>query len=285
MQTFSSLSSLSSEITQQNTPSILAEIVKHKKQEVAQMHSQLSLGELELTVNQSSMPPQNFLLALHSSSRKPSLIAEVKKASPSKGIIRADFDPVGIAQSYELSKAACLSVLTDEKFFSGSFDNLQLIRQNVFLPLLCKEFIIDPIQIYWARIKGADAILLIAAILSNQELQSFLELAHRLGMEALIEVHTTSELDRVLKLSEVRLLGINNRNLEDFSVDLKTTQQLIAQRREQIQNLGITVVSESGLYSRSDLDFVIEAGADAVLIGESLVKQTDLQTAVSNLYS
>ncbi|WP_013322481.1 indole-3-glycerol phosphate synthase TrpC [Gloeothece verrucosa] len=281
MQAFSPLSSQTSP---QKTPNILAKIVRQKKQEIEQLYSQHSLKELESSIHQYSLP-KNFRLALHQGVMQPSLIAEVKKASPSKGIIREDFDPVEIATAYERNQAACLSVLTDEKFFCGSFENLLRVRQNVSLPLLCKEFIIDPIQIYWARKHGADAILLIAAILSDQQIQSFLKLIHRLGMEALIEVHTLGELDRVLKLSEVRLIGINNRNLEDFSVDLKTTQQLIAQRKEQIENLGITLVSESGIHTKSDLDFVLACGADAVLIGESLVKQIDIKTAIKNLYS
>ncbi|ACK70696.1 Indole-3-glycerol-phosphate synthase [Gloeothece citriformis PCC 7424] len=281
MQTYSPLSS---ETAQQKTPTILAKIVEHKKQEVAKLRSRYSKEELQHKIKNIS-EPKNFLRAIKASSRKPSLIAEVKKASPSKGIIRADFDPVKIAQAYQLSNAACLSVLTDEKFFCGSFDNLFKVRQAVSLPLLCKEFIIDPIQITLARLKGADAVLLIAAILSDQDLQFFLNLIQSLGMEALIEVHTALELDRVLKLSGIRLLGINNRNLEDFSVDLNTTDQLINRRRKEIKNLGITVVSESGLYTKTDLDFVLKSGADAVLIGESLVKQTDIETAVNNLYS
>ena len=153
------------------------------------------------------------------------------------------------------------------------------------LPLLCKEFVIDPYQIYMGRAAGADAVLLIAAVLSDQEIQEFLQLIHSLGMNALVEVHTLAELDRVLALKDVRLVGINNRNLEDFTVDLGTTQKLIASRREQISNLGITVVSESGLYTPADLSLVVEAGASAVLVGESLVKQPDLEQAVRSLLS
>jgi indole-3-glycerol phosphate synthase len=262
---------------------ILEKIVEHKTREVAQMHDCFSLEQLQLQASQSASS-RDFLLGLCRSDRKPSLIAEVKKASPSKGIIRADFDPVEIAQAYERGGAACLSVLCDRKFFHGSFDNLRMVRQSVSLPLLCKEFIIDPYQIYWARACGADAVLLIAAILSDEELQSFLQIAHSLGMEALVEVHTLAECDRALKLPEVRLLGINNRNLEDFSVDLATTEQLLAQRGEKIRDLGITIVSESGLHARSDLDFVAQAGVHAVLIGESLVKQPNIEDAVKALF-
>lgn len=261
---------------------ILEEIVLHKKQEVARMQEEFSLAFLE---QQLVVAPtvRNFLSALEENAKVPSLIAEVKKASPSRGIIRADFDPVAIAQAYERGGAACLSVLTDEKFFQGSFDNLRAVRQQVALPLLCKEFIIDPYQIYLARTAGADAILLIAAILSDEELQDFLQVIHDLGMNALVEVHTLAELDRVLKLDDLRLLGINNRNLEDFTVDLGITQHLLTQRQQYLQSLDITVVSESGLYTPADLSLVAEAGVRAVLVGESLVKQSDVEQAVRNL--
>ncbi|PSP34877.1 MAG: indole-3-glycerol phosphate synthase TrpC [Cyanobacteria bacterium QS_8_48_54] len=261
---------------------ILEKIVWHKQQEITQMHRNLPLAELQDRVS-NAPSPRDFPLALQQSSSQPSLIAEVKKASPSKGVIRADFDPVEIAQAYERGGAACLSVLTDRKFFQGSFDNLVAIRQRVELPLLCKEFIIDPYQIYLARVAGADAVLLIAAILSDQQLQEFLQVIQNLGMNALVEVHTLAELDRVLALSGVRLVGVNNRNLEDFTVDIGTTQQLLTKRREQLHNLDITLVSESGLYTPADLALVAEAGARTVLIGESLVKQTDLEQAVSSL--
>ncbi|MBF2006412.1 MAG: indole-3-glycerol phosphate synthase TrpC [Chlorogloeopsis fritschii C42_A2020_084] len=261
---------------------ILEEIVWHKQKEVVLTSEQLPLVDLQNQI--SAAPPlQDFLGALRQNPIKPSLIAEVKKASPSKGVIRADFDPVEIAQAYERGGATCLSVLTDEKFFQGSFENLQKIRKSVALPLLCKEFIIDPYQIYLARVNGADAVLLIAAILSDQTLQSFLQLAQYLGMTALVEVHTLDELDRVLKLSNVQLVGINNRNLQDFTIDLKTTQRLLIERREKLMSLGITVVSESGLYTSADLAFVAQAGAEAALIGESLIKQADLEQAVKRL--
>ncbi|BAT52844.1 indole-3-glycerol phosphate synthase TrpC [Nostoc sp. NIES-3756] len=271
-------------MTNQITPPrhILDEIVLHKRQEVAQLQQEVSLTALQQQL-ETAPPVRNFLKALQENSHKPSLIAEVKKASPSRGIIRADFDPVAIAQSYQKGGAACLSVLTDEKFFQGGFNNLRLVRQQVSLPLLCKEFIIDPYQIYLARTVGADAVLLIAAILSDEELQNFLQLIHDLGMNALIEVHTLAELDRVLKLQDLRLLGINNRNLEDFTVDLKITQQLLSQRQQQIQNLDITIVSESGIYTPADLSFVAEVGARSVLVGESLVKQTDVEQATRSL--
>ncbi|MGL4621927.1 indole-3-glycerol phosphate synthase TrpC [Chroococcidiopsis sp.] len=261
---------------------ILAEIVWHKQREVIQLQADMPLAELQKQVSDTPWA-EDFLMAIEQSDRQPSLIAEVKKASPSKGVICADFDPVKIAQAYEQSGATCISVLTDRKFFQGSFDNLRKIRQSVALPLLCKEFVIDPYQIYLARAAGADAVLLIAAILSDSSLQNFLKIAHELGMTALVEVHTLGELDRVLALSDVRLIGINNRNLDNFHVDLETTRLLMAQRRQQISDLGITVVSESGLHTAEDLSLVANAGVRAVLVGESLVKQPDVEQAVSSL--
>ncbi|MBN3925568.1 indole-3-glycerol phosphate synthase TrpC [Nostoc sp. NMS4] len=263
---------------------ILEEIVLHKKQEVAQMQQELPLASLRQQLN-TAPTVRNFLTALQENPNQPSLIAEVKKASPSRGVIRADFDPVAIAQAYERGGAACLSVLTDEKFFQGGFDNLRRVRKQVALPLLCKEFIINSYQIYLARTAGADAVLLIAAILSDQKLQDFLRMIHDLDMTALVEVHTLAELDRVLKLDNLSLVGINNRNLADFTLDLGTTQQLLAERQQQLQSLDITVVSESGLYTPADLSLVAEAGARAVLIGESLVKQSDVEQAVRSLLS
>ncbi|MBN3959467.1 indole-3-glycerol phosphate synthase TrpC [Nostoc sp. NMS8] len=261
---------------------ILEDIVSHKKQEVAKMQQELPLASLRQQLN-TAPTVRNFLTALQENSNQPSLIAEVKKASPSRGVIRADFDPVAIAQAYERGGAACLSVLTDQKFFQGSFENLRSVRLKVALPLLCKEFIIDRYQIYLARTAGADAVLLIAAILSDRELQDFLQVIHDLGMTALVEVHTLAELDRVLKLDNLSLVGINNRNLEDFTLDLRATHQLLAERQQQLQSLDITVVSESGLYTPADLSLVAEAGARAVLIGESLVKQSDVEQAVRTL--
>lgn len=246
------------------------------------MCDRLSLTELQHQANRTPAP-RNFLQALQWCPTQPGLIAEVKKASPSKGVIRADFDPVAIAQAYQRGGASCLSVLTDQTFFQGSFDNLHLIRQQVTLPLLCKEFVIDPYQIYKARSAGADAVLLIAAILSDGELQDFLHLIHHLGMDALVEVHSLEELDRVLALSDIRLVGINNRNLENFTVDLSTTQHLLTARQAQLQSFGITIVSESGLHTPADLALVAEAGAHAVLVGESLIKQPNLEKAVLNL--
>ncbi|MBF2067922.1 MAG: indole-3-glycerol phosphate synthase TrpC [Calothrix sp. C42_A2020_038] len=263
---------------------ILEEIVWYKETEVDFLREKLPLSELQKQA-MTAPPTRDFITALRNGKTKPALIAEVKKASPSKGIIREDFDPVEIAQQYERAGASCLSVLTDQKFFQGSFDNLALVRTAVELPLLCKEFVIYPYQMYLARVKGADAVLLIAAILCNQDLQYFIKIAKALKMVALIEVHTLEELDRVLALDGVCLIGINNRNLEDFSVDLQTTCQLLSSRGQHLKERNILVVSESGLYTPNDLDVVTSAGAEAVLIGESLVKQPQIEATIHNLFA
>lgn len=263
---------------------ILEEIVWHKEKEVTQMRERLSLLELQKQITQAP-PVKDFYGALKHGKTQPSLIAEVKKASPSKGIIKPDFNPVAIAKAYQEGGASCLSVLTDEKFFQGSFDNLALVRQMVDLPLLCKEFVIYPYQIYFARAKGADAVLLIAAILNDHDLKYFVKIIKSLGMTPLVEVHTLEELDRVLAIDGVNLIGINNRDLHNFSVDLQTTVNLIKARETIIKDRDILMVSESGLHSSDDLKLVKDAGASAVLIGESLVKQTDQTMAIKNLFN
>lgn len=262
---------------------ILEKIVWHKEAEVDQMRERLPLAQLQKQVLEAP-PPRDFKAALLSGKTRPALIAEVKKASPSKGVIREDFDPVAIAKSYSQGGASAISVLTDTKFFQGSWENLANVRAAVDLPVLCKDFIIYPYQLYLARSQGADAVLLIAAILSDRDLQYFIKIASVLSMTPLIEVHTIEELDRVLSLNGVTLVGINNRNLEDFSVDLGTTCQLLADRGHQLQERGILVVSESGLHTSADLDSVASAGATAVLIGESLVKQPDPTAAIAALF-
>ncbi|MBW4684139.1 MAG: indole-3-glycerol phosphate synthase TrpC [Komarekiella atlantica HA4396-MV6] len=261
---------------------LIKEIVWQKRHEVAQIQQEMTWASFQRQVT-AAPTVRDFFTALQQSPYRPCIIAEVKKASLTQGIIRSDFDPVTIARAYQRGGATCISVITDQKFFQGSFENLRAIRYRVSLPLLCKDFILDPCQIYLARAAGADAVLLIAAILSDRELQDFLGIIHYLGMNALVEVHTLAELDRVLKLDDLRLVGINNRSLEDFSIDISTTQQLLAARRSQLQSLGIMVVSESGLYTPADLSFVVEAGTQAVLIGESLVEEDDLEQAVRSL--
>ncbi len=263
---------------------ILEEIVWHKEKEVDQLREKLPLADLQRQLALAP-PRQDFLAALKAKAKgnSPAVIAEVKKASPSKGVIRADFDPVAIAQSYAQGGAACLSVLTDAKFFQGSFDNLKRIRAVVDLPLLCKDFIIYPYQMYWAKLHGADAVLLIAAILSDKDLQYFVKIAQKLGMTALIEVHDLAECDRVLQLDGVNLIGINNRDLTTFNVDLQTTVNLLGDRGAQCRDRDMTIVSESGIHTLADLQTVATAGATAVLIGESLIKQPDPGGALSQL--
>ena len=262
---------------------ILEEIVWYKEREIPPMRDKMPLDKLKKRVEVMA-PPLDFLGALKQGKTRPALIAEVKKASPSKGVIRADFDAVEIAKAYQRGGASCLSVLTDSKFFQGSFENLAAVRQSVDLPLLCKEFVIYPYQIYYARAHGADAVLLIAAILEDSDLQYFLKIIKVLGMTALIEVHTAEEFDRVLKLTGVKLIGINNRDLTNFKVDLQTTQTLIASRKQELIDRDILIVSESGLHTAEDLRIVADAGVDAVLIGESLVKQPNPGQAIIDLF-
>jgi indole-3-glycerol phosphate synthase len=251
---------------------ILEKIVWHKEKEVDQRREAVPLVELKKLVAKAA-PPHDFLGALRQGKTSPALIAEVKKASPSKGVFRENFDPVEIAQAYEAAGATCLSVLTDTEFFQGSFEYLSQIRQAVQIPLLCKDFVLYPYQIFLARSRGADAVLLIASILDDQNLTYFLKIVKLLGMTALIEVHTLEELDRVLALSDAELIGINNRNLEDFSVNVETTCHLITQRQEVLLKKQILIVSESGLHTAADLQKVFTAGARAVLIGESFMKE------------
>lgn len=267
-----------------NTPlqPIIKETIWYKKQEVAQLHQEMSLASLQ---RQLSAAPtvRDFVSALQQSIYQPSLIAEIRKASPIHGIIRPDFDPIAIAKAYERGGATCLAVVTEATFSYGSFDHLRFIRHKSPLPLLCKDFIIDPCQIYLARASGADAVLLIPAILSDRELQDFVRVIHYLGMNALIEVHTLAELDRALKLDDLRLVAINNLSLADFTIDTETTQQLLAAKLTQLQNIGATVVSESGLYTPADLALMAEAGTDAVIVGDSLLKQQNIELAVRRL--
>ena len=211
------------------------------------------------------------------------MIAEIKKASPSKGVIREDFDPEAIAMGYAQGGASCLSVLTDRTFFQGGFDVLVQVRQVVDLPLLCKDFILTPYQLYQARAAGADAALLIAAILSDQDMAYLLKVATSLGLAVLVEVHDAEEMERVLALDGVRLIGINNRDLTTFHTDLATTEQLMERFGAAVRERGALLVSESGLFSRDDLDRVQQAGADAVLVGEALMRQPDVTGALETL--
>ena len=211
------------------------------------------------------------------------LIAEVKKASPSAGVICPDFDPVRIARKYEAAGASCLSVLTDEKFFQGSLDYLRQIRAAVKLPLLRKDFIIDERQILEAIEWGADAILLIVAILTDEQLAKFHSLATEAGLAALVEVHDAEELDRALKISPA-LVGVNNRNLKTFKVDLATTEQLAAKLfASPGARPAPLLVAESGIHTRADVERLQQCGAGAILVGESLVKQGNIGAKVREL--
>ncbi|OCT12671.1 indole-3-glycerol phosphate synthase [Paenibacillus pectinilyticus] len=254
----------------------LDKIVATKRLEVEAM-SGFSIAEAEKLIAQ--LPPcLGFEQALTvRKNREVGLIAEVKKASPSKGLIREDFDPVGLAQAYERAGADCISVLTDVSYFQGSNDYLQAVRKAVNVPLLRKDFTIDPKQIYEARLLGADAILLIAAILTTDQMKSYLSLAKDLGLDALVEVHDREELERALTL-DTQLIGVNNRNLKTFVTDLGTTEELI-----NLMPKGKTVVSESGISSVADMSFVQQVGAQAVLIGEHFMRQPVVEQAVYDL--
>eukprot|EP00238_Polyblepharides_amylifera_P014146 CAMPEP_0196580702 /NCGR_PEP_ID=MMETSP1081-20130531/30158_1 /TAXON_ID=36882 /ORGANISM="Pyramimonas amylifera, Strain CCMP720" /LENGTH=371 /DNA_ID=CAMNT_0041900655 /DNA_START=95 /DNA_END=1210 /DNA_ORIENTATION=- len=273
-----------------NVPkNILEEIVWHKYTELEKRKSALPLATV-MQMAKAALPVRDFLgalLATEARTGKPALIAEVKKASPSKGVIQPNFDPVRIASEYEKGGATCLSVLTDEKFFQGSFENLKNIRRaGVRLPLLCKEFVVEPYQIFLARAKGADAILLIAAVLPNQDLTYLMKIAHSLNMTVLLEVHTAEEMERVLKLKDLKLLGINNRNLETFEVTLDVTTELMAgPLGDIVRERGITVVGESGIFTPADVEVVQNAGVKALLVGESLVRESDPATAIKTLLS
>lgn len=267
---------------------ILEEIVWHKDVEVAQMKERTPLAALAKAMTGVG-PTKDFVGALRSRAAEtgcPALIAEVKKASPSRGVIQPNFDPVQIAQGYEKGGAACLSVLTDSKYFQGGFENIRLIRDaGVQCPLLCKEFIIDAWQIYKARVSGADAVLLIAAVLPDQDLAYMSKIAKALGMAALIEVHSEREMKRVLGLPNVELIGINNRSLETFKVDINNTVELLkGEIGSQIRDRNIIVVGESGLFVPEDIALVREAGVGAVLVGESLVKQDDPCAGIAKLF-
>ena len=261
---------------------ILETIVWEKEREVAAARERVSLDSLRQQV--AELPAtRDFIAALRASCRKPAVIAEIKKASPSKGVIREDFDPEAIARGYAAGGASCLSVLTDREFFQGGFEVLVQVRQVVELPLLCKDFILTPYQLVQARAAGADAALLIAAILTDQDLAYLLKVARSLGLAVLVEVHDAGELERVLALEGVNLIGINNRNLASFHTDLAVTEQLMQRFGEQVRAKGALLVSESGLFSRDDLDRVQSAGADAVLVGEALMRQPDVTAALECL--
>lgn len=252
---------------------ILNRIVAHKRVEVAENQKKTPIPGGE-TFKRSDI--RRFEEALRQGDGV-SVIAEYKKASPSKGLIRADLSPTEVAESYEANGASAISVLTDERFFQGHTDYLTEIHARVSIPTLRKDFIIDPYQIREAFVIGADAILLITAILSEAELVLFQKAAKEYALTCLVEVHTDDELEKALR-AEAGIIGINNRNLEDFSVDLETSLRL----KRDIPS-GVLTVSESGIHTREDVLRLQDAGFDAILVGESLMRAGDIGAKLREL--
>jgi indole-3-glycerol phosphate synthase len=256
---------------------VLDEIVAHKQTEVAAAKERLPADQLEARLPHA--PPVRCFLQSLSSGNRPGLIAEVKKASPSAGIIREDFSPVNIAQCYEAAGAQCLSVLTDEKYFQGHLNFLKEIRKHVQIPVMRKEFIIDRYQILEARVAGADCVLLVAECLDDDHLQDLHDYAQKLGMKTLIELYEPQNLSRVLKTG-TRLIGINNRDLRTFVTTLEHTFDL----KKNVPD-DIVLVSESGIRNHDDIVRLRAAGVGGVLVGESLMRQPDIVAAVKLLMS
>jgi indole-3-glycerol phosphate synthase len=252
-------------------PDILARIVDHKRAEVVELQQHRDRFERKIAERRDF---RDFARAIGSA---PAIIAEIKKASPSKGVLSPDFDPASIASTYSRAGAAALSVLTDGRYFQGSMAHLESARQACPLPVLRKDFTINPVQIFEAAACGADAILLIAAILSDDQLASFRKTAEDLGIAALVEVHDQTELDRALA-SGARIIGVNNRDLRTFAVSLETSLRLA----ERIP-AGIIRVSESGIASPEDVARLREAGYHAFLVGEHLMKAEDAGGALREL--
>jgi indole-3-glycerol phosphate synthase len=264
--------------------SILDTIVARKREEVALLPAgPIAAQQLREAIRRRGTGVRDFASALaHPRRGDIGLIAEVKKASPSLGVICPDFDPVRIARQYEAAGAACLSVLTDERFFQGSLEYLRAIRAAVGLPLLRKDFIIDERQILEAIEWGADAILLIVSILSDDQLAHFHSLADAAGLAALVEVHDAEELDRALRCG-ARLVGVNNRDLKTFRVDLGTTESLARRLFAASDAVPRFLVGESGIHARADVVRLRSAGCRAILVGESLMKSGDIAAKVSEL--
>ncbi|WP_375403363.1 indole-3-glycerol phosphate synthase TrpC [uncultured Sphingomonas sp.] len=256
---------------------ILAQILATKREEVAARRAATSLSDLDRRIAAQS-PPRGFKAALdRRSADGHALIAEIKRASPSKGVIRADFDPPAHARAYADGGAACLSVLTDERYFQGSDAYLVAAREAVPLPAIRKDFLIDPWQVAESRALGADAVLLIMAALDDAAAYEIESAALAHGMDVLIEVHDRAELDRAARLRS-RLIGVNNRNLRDFTVDFARTYELVAHAPKDC-----TFVAESGLTTRADLDAMAEHGIRCFLIGEALMRAPDIAAATRAL--
>ena len=256
---------------------ILDRILARKAEEVAEAKQRVPLETLRSQARNAA-PVRGFAQALHKASAScTAIIAEVKKGSPSKGIIRADFDPVAIARDYQKGGATCLSVLTDRDFFFGDLAYLEQIRTAVTLPLLRKDFIVDAYQVFEARAHGADAILLIAAALPERALCLLAETARNLDLDVLFEVHDAEEMAMAHRLP-IDLVGINNRNLKTFVTDIATTERLAPAAPE-----GSLVVAESGITSRADIKRLQQAAAGAFLIGESLMREADVSGKLAEL--
>lgn len=259
---------------------ILSKIVEVKRQEVAAALKRKSF-EVVRADAQSRVLTRNFLAALQNKVQadEPAVIAEIKKASPSKGVLRADFVPADIAQSYAEHGATCLSVLTDEQFFQGSADFLKQARASCHLPVLRKDFMVDPYQIYESRAMGADAILLIAACLDDGRMRELEAIAMGLDMAVLVEVHDEHELERALKL-KTPLVGVNNRNLKTFEVSLDTTLRLKA-----LMPAGRLLVCESGIHTREDVLRMRTGGVQAFLVGEAFMRAPDPGQTMADLFA
>ena len=255
---------------------ILDKIREYKLREVAENKRLVSIESLKERCKDIPEPVKSDLVLKKDNRIK--FIAEVKKASPSAGIIREDFDYINIAKEYEAGGASAISVLTDKEFFKGDMKYLSEIKETVSLPVLRKDFIIDPYQIYEARAAGADLVLLIARILTKERIDTFLTLSHELGMECLVEVHDNDELENVLE-TEAAIIGINNRNLDTFETNLETTLQLCHRIPEDK-----IVVSESGIKTRADVLMLEGAGIDAILIGETLMRSIDISRKIKELF-
>jgi len=257
---------------------ILSDIAIYKRQEVAERRARLSPGALGDAMAEVS-PPRGFERALRAAQTpgRLALIAEIKKASPSKGLIRADFDPPALALAYAAGGAACLSVLTDGPSFQGAEAHLTVARDAVTLPCLRKDFLLDPWQVAESRALGADAILVILAMVDDALAADLLSEAAQLGMDALVETHDEAEFDRAQALG-ARLIGVNNRNLRTFVTDLAVTERLIARASREA-----FIVTESGIFTPADVARLSKAGAQAMLVGESLMRQADVATATREL--
>lgn len=263
-----------------NTPTILKKIIDRKWEEIEERSKNAPLEALK-TAAKGASPCRGFIRAIEAklAAGQSAVIAEIKKASPSKGVLRENFVPAEIAASYETGGAACLSVLTDVDYFQGATAYLQEARGACSLPVIRKDFIVDPYQVYEARAMGADCILLIAAALEDQQMADLLELAQSLGMDVLIEVHNEEELLRTLPLN-TRLIGINNRNLHTFEVSLHTTIELL----ERIPADRI-IVTESGILAAQDVQFMREHQVNAFLVGEAFMRAEEPGTSLKQLFA